>query len=247
MNYYYITGTSRGIGKGFADYLLKNSNNRVIGISRQQSINNNNYKHVNLDLTNAEAISNFKFNFHPEAKKIYLINNAGSLGFIKPVGKLDASTIIKNYTLNLIAPSVLSNTFIDFYNTIDAEKVIVNISSGAGKAPVDGWAVYCASKAGLDMFSRVVDEEQKIIVQQADKKTDKGFKIFSIAPGIVDTEMQNDIRKASKNNFSRLENFIVFKANNELLDPAIVSEKYFKILEDVINIKEVVFSLKDYK
>ena len=59
--------------------------------------------------------------------------------------------------------------------------------------------------------------------------------------------MQNDIRKASKNNFSRLENFIAFKANNELLDPAFVSEKYFKILEDVINIKEVVFSLKDYK
>ena len=167
------------------------------------------------------------------------------MGFIKPVGKLDASTIIKNYTLNLIAPSVLSNTFIDFYNTIDAEKVIVNISSGAGKAPVDGWAVYCASKAGVDMFSRVLDEEQKIRMQQSDKKIDIGFKIFSIAPGIVDTEMQNDIRKASKNNFSRLENFIAFKANNELLDPAIVSEKYFKILEDVINIKEVVFSLKD--
>ena len=36
------------------------------------------------------------------------------------------------------------------------DKRVLNISSGAGKRPVAGWAAYCAAKAGLDHFSRVV-------------------------------------------------------------------------------------------
>ena len=247
VNYYYITGTSRGIGKAFAEHLLENPSNHVIGISRQRSINHPNYRHYNLDLTDVNLIAGFKFELHTDAKKIYLINNAGSLGFIKPVGKLDASIIIKNYTLNLIAPSVLTNSFINCYDTTDAEKVIVNMSSGAGKTPIDGWAVYCASKAGIDMFSRVVDEEQKIRAQHPSSSIHKGFKIFSIAPGVVNTDMQDEIRSASKEDFSRLENFIEYKANNQLLEPATVSRKYFNILENVTEIKDVLSSLKDYE
>lgn len=246
MNYYYITGTSRGIGKAFAEYLLENLSNKVIGISRQCTIEHPNYNHFYLDLTDVNALADFKFDLHAHAKKIYLINNAGSLGFIKPVGKLESSIIIKNYTLNLIAPSVLTNTFMNCYETCDAEKVIVNISSGAGKTPIDGWAVYCASKAGIDMFSRVVDEEQKIRDQHPLSAIHPGFKIFSIAPGVVDTNMQDEIRSASKDDFSRLENFIEYKAHNQLLEPAIVSRKYFNILENVTKIKEVLSSIKDY-
>lgn len=247
MNYYYITGTSRGLGKAFAEYLLETPSNIVIGIARQRSIEHPNYKHYNLDLTDINAISDFKFELHTNAKKIYLINNAGSLGFIKPVGKLESSIIIKNYTLNLIAPSVLTNSFINCYDSTDAEKVIVNISSGAGKTPIDGWAVYCASKAGIDMFSRVVDEEQKIRAQHPSSNIHKGFKIFSIAPGVVNTDMQDEIRSASKDDFSRLENFIEYKINNQLLEPAFVSRKYFNILENVTEIKDVLSSLKDYE
>ncbi|MES2591812.1 MAG: SDR family NAD(P)-dependent oxidoreductase [Bacteroidota bacterium] len=247
MNYYYITGTSRGIGKAFAEHLLENPSNYVIGISRQRTIEHANYRHFYLDLTDANALAGFKFELHANAKKIYLINNAGSLGFIKPVGKLEADIIIKNFTLNLIAPSVLTNAFINCYDTTDAEKVIVNISSGAGKAPVDGWSVYCASKAGIDMFSRVVDAEQKIRAEHASSSIHPGFKIFSIAPGVVDTEMQSEIRNASKEDFSRLETFIEYKAKDQLLDPVTVSRKYFNILNNVDGITEVLSSLKDYE
>lgn len=246
MNYYYITGTSRGIGKAFAEYLLENPSNKVIGLSRQRSIEHPNYRHFFLDLSDPNALTGFRFELHANAKKIYLINNAGTLGFIKPVGQLDSSLLIKNYTLNIIAPSVLTNEFIKSYDTVDAEKVIVNISSGAGKAPVDGWSVYCASKAGLDMFSRVINEEQKIRGEHAGTSIHKSFKIFSIAPGVVDTEMQNEIRKASKEDFSNLEKFIDYKAHNKLSDAAVISRKYFDILNNVNQLKEVIFSIKDY-
>jgi benzil reductase ((S)-benzoin forming) len=247
LNYYYITGTSRGIGKAFAEHLLQNPSNKVIGISRERTLEHTNYSHFYLDLSDPIAIKDFKFELHAHAKKIYLINNAGSLGFIKPVGSLDADIIIKNYTLNLIAPSVLTNAFMCCYSGIDAEKVIVNVSSGAGKKPIDGWAVYCASKAGLDMFSRVVDAEQKLKAEHAFTSIHKGFKIFSIAPGVVDTEMQCEIRNSSKEHFSQLDHFISYKLNHQLSDPATVSKKYFEILANVGELKEVLLSIKDFE
>lgn len=246
MNYYYITGTSRGIGRAFADHLLTNPANFVIGMSRQKTIEHPNYRHFYLDLTDVNAIADFKFELHSNPQKIYLINNAGALGFIKPIGKLNADTIIKNYTLNLIAPSVLTNAFIECYDSTDAEKVILNISSGAGKKPVDGWAVYCSSKAGLDMFSRVVDAEQKIRAESPLDNIHKGFKIFSISPGVVNTEMQQGIRAAEKQDFSRVEDFISYKVNNELSEPSDVSGKYLKLMENLNSIKEVLSSIKDY-
>lgn len=247
MNYYYITGTSRGIGKAFAEHLLANPSNSVIGISRRKTIEHANYRHFYLDLTDAGAVAEFRFELHANAQKIYLINNAGALGFIKPAGKQDADTIIRNYTLNLIAPTVLTNEFMSCYEKTDCEKVIVNISSGAGKNPVDGWAVYCASKAGLDMMSRVVDLEQKIRMEHPQENIHRGFRIFSIAPGVVDTEMQEGIRAADEEDFSRLKDFISYKVNKQLLSPKAVSEKYVKLLENLHSIKDVLSSIKDYE
>lgn len=247
LNYYYITGTSRGLGKAFAEHLLENPSNHVIGISRQRSIEHPNYKHSYLDLTDANALANFKFELHANAKKVYLINNAGVLGFIKPIGKIDAASIIRNYTVNLIAPSVLTNAFINCYDSTDAEKVIVNISSGAGKNPIDGWAIYCASKAGVDMFSRVVDAEQKIRATKPLESIHEGFHIFSIAPGVVNTGMQEEIRSAQLEDFSRLEDFIGYKVNNQLSEPEFVSKKYINILANINDIKDVLSSIKDYE
>jgi benzil reductase ((S)-benzoin forming) len=247
LNYYYITGTSRGIGRAFADHLLKNPANYVIGISRQKTIEHPNYTHFYVDLTDARAVSDFKFDLHSNPKKIYLINNAGALGFIKPIGKLSAETIIQNYTLNLIAPSVLTNSFIECYDSVDCEKVILNISSGAGKRPIDGWAVYCSSKAGLDMFSRVVDAEQKVRAAHPLESIHKGFSIFSIEPGVVNTEMQSGIRNAEKEDFSRLEDFISYKVNGQLIEPSVVTEKYLRLMTNLNNIKEVLSSIKDYE
>jgi benzil reductase ((S)-benzoin forming) len=247
LNYYYITGTSRGIGKALAELLLSDPANVVIGMSRQRSIEHPNYRHFFLDLTDVQAISDFRFELHANASKIYLVNNAGAIGFIKPIGKLSSETIIKNYTLNLIAPSVLTNAFIECYNTVDCEKVILNISSGAGKRPIDGWAVYCASKAGVDMFSRVVDEEQKVRASHPQDNIHKGFRILSIAPGVVDTDMQEHIRSASPEDFSKLEDFVSYKSNQQLDDTKSVSRKYVNILNKISNITNVLSALRDYE
>jgi benzil reductase ((S)-benzoin forming) len=97
------------------------------------------------------------------------------------------------------------------------------------------------------MFSRVVDAEQQVRAKHPLDNIHKGFKIFSIAPGVVDTAMQSEIRSASLEDFSRLEDFIGYKTNNELSEPEFVSRKYIRILANLNSIKDVLSSIKDYE
>jgi benzil reductase ((S)-benzoin forming) len=239
MNYYYITGTSRGIGKAMAEHLLLDKENKVVGISRNNSITHKNYRHITFDLTDVEKVKDLAFEKHEDAKRICLINNAGSIGEIKQVGELHNEYIIRDYNVNLVTPSLLMNNFVHAYKHVVAEKIIVNMSSGAGKYPIDGWSVYCASKAALDMFSRVVDAEEKA-------HSRKSFRVLSIAPGVVDTEMQVQIRNASKEHFSRLSDFINYKKENMLAQPETIAQKYFHILDNLEVVNEVLISAKDY-
>jgi benzil reductase ((S)-benzoin forming) len=239
MNYYYLTGTSRGLGKALALHLLEASpDNLVIGISRTQVITHKQYTHFSLDLGDPNQVKDFHFPPHHDAKRLVLINNAGVLGLIKPAGKLGTDAIIRNYTTNLISPTILINSFIAGYSAWNSPKLIVNISSGAGKNPIDGWGPYCASKAGIDMFSRVVAEEQNL-------SPGFPFRIMSVAPGVIDTQMQNEIRAANPEDFSRLSHFINYKIENQLAHPDIVARKYAQILMQPEQFPEVLFSVKD--
>jgi len=241
MNYYYITGTASGIGQELALQLLQNPSNKVNGISRNNNITHSNFTFYQLDLSDINVVCNFKFQAHSDADKICLVNNAGTLGEVKHIGKLNSKAIAENYQVNLVAPSILINAFMRFYNLSSAEKVILNVSSGAGKSPIDGWAAYCASKAAIDMYSRVAAEEQKMDISEKRQ----AVKIFSVAPGKVDTAMQVAIRVADKNDFSKVQDFVRFKKDNQLLSPQVVAEKYIKLLENADETDGTVFSLKD--
>ena len=106
MNYYFITGTSRGIGEALAKELLLNKNNYVLGFARNQSIEESNYSHKHLDLSNTESIINFDFPNVPNAESICLVNNAGTLGEIKYFGNLNDENLANTMVTNFVAPLV---------------------------------------------------------------------------------------------------------------------------------------------
>ena len=126
MNYYYITGASRGIGKAIAEALLKNENNVVHGISRNHHIDHPNYERHTLDLSNPDHAASFNFETHRDAGTIVLINNAGDVGELVKLGGLDNTKIVKDYNLNLVSPSILINNFIQVYRDHAAAKQIIN-------------------------------------------------------------------------------------------------------------------------
>ncbi len=231
----YITGTSRGLGKAIAEKLLANGYT-VVGLSRTNTLAHKNFVFLKVDLTDLTALQ--QINFAHSSKKIVLINNAGTIGDIKPVGSLPSSTFEDVSRLNIVAPQVLMNRFIKTFTPTATQGHILNISSGAGKHPIDAWAAYCASKAALDLFSETVAEEWQA-------REVKNWFIHSIAPGVVDTEMQRTIRKADPNDFKLHQKFENLKQNNELAAPADVAEKLYRVIEKPNQFNKINVSVRD--
>jgi len=239
MNYFYITGTSKGLGKSLSLNLLSNKKNFVYGLSRTKTINHKNYNHISIDLDKLDDVTKFNFVLPNNAKKIVLINNAGIIGEIKKVGNRNTQDIISTFNINTIAPSILMNKFISKFQNTDVETVILNISSGAGRHTIESWAAYCASKSALDMYSQVIYDEQKHL------KKDQAVKIYSIAPGIVDTPMQDQIRLANKLDFPIVDNFINYKKTGVLSSSNHISEILIKFLENTHKYKNVIYDVRE--
>jgi benzil reductase ((S)-benzoin forming) len=238
MNYYFITGTSRGIGKSIAQQLLLDPKNKVFGFSRGNTLSHERFSFHQLDLSDVTAVSKWEFPALNDADKICLVNNAGAIGAVKHAGKMEANEIASAFNVNLVSPVMLTNAFLKAYSAQTAQQIIINVSSGAGKNPIDGWSVYCATKAGLDMYTRTLAEELKI-----DGK--KHIFAFAVAPGIVDTAMQDQIRTVSNEDFSRINAFIEYKNTDQLAHPDLVAQKYLSILGLPEKFNDVIFSVKD--
>ncbi|MEJ8758191.1 SDR family NAD(P)-dependent oxidoreductase [Pontibacter sp. H259] len=241
MNYYIITGTSKGIGKALAEELLKEDNNYVVGVCRNSTITHKNYRHQPLDFSDIPAVEhNLQKVFLPynDAEKLVLINNAGVLGDIGYVGEAMPNERFEFvFDVNVIVPAMLMNTFLQVYQQHPAQKLIVNISSGAGKYPIDGWASYCASKAALDMLSMTVQKEQDM--------RGSGVKVFALAPGIVDTQMQENIRQADVERFSTVDKFRDYKETNALAQPEEVAAKIIQFMHNADKYNDVVVDVRN--
>ncbi|MBO0586236.1 SDR family NAD(P)-dependent oxidoreductase [Sporosarcina sp. E16_8] len=205
MNVYIITGTSKGIGFELAKQ-LSSKGHFVIGIARTIS-KLDGVKFIRADLSETEkleALMEEVIAASPrDAVSFTLINNAGMVDPIGIIGNVHAGEMTKAIAVNLTAPMILSNVFISVLKNFQGVKRIVNISSGAGRNAYEGWGTYCTTKAGLDHFSRVVALEQGSAVHPVD--------IISIAPGIIDTGMQETIRGSREEAFPLLDRFIDYK------------------------------------
>jgi benzil reductase ((S)-benzoin forming) len=241
LNVYYITGTSRGLGKALASELLNGNNNRVFGIGRSCTLTHSRYHHFHLDLGTAESAREFRFQLPRGTRRAVLINNAGVIAPVAPVGRIDNQTLAEGFTVNLISPAMLMNNFIRHTQRSKARRMIINISSGAARHTVDSWAVYCAAKSGLDMFSEVLHSEQPI------HRPKSPVRIFSIAPGVVDTGMQAQIRSVPKKDFAGKERFKKMKADGMLAAADKTARSILKILARPEKYAHVCLDVRDLR
>ncbi|MBT2569539.1 SDR family NAD(P)-dependent oxidoreductase [Planococcus sp. ISL-110] len=207
---YIITGASKGIGFEWSRQ-LSDAGHIVIGLARTEPENWPGVGFLPFDLTRLDAIEDIiaqALRLIPkETETIVLVNNAGT---IEPIGLAhtnDAAQVSQSIALNLTAPMLLCAAFIRQLEKSTADKKIVNISSGAGRKVYEGWSAYCAGKAGLDHFSSCLDAENKNV------------KVVSVAPGIIDTGMQEKIRQSDATDFPMLEKFLDYKESGLLSSP----------------------------
>lgn len=233
MNYYIVTGASKGLGFELSKLLL-NKENKVFLLSRKENEELMNlakengfmavYKEINLD--SLFAIEDTMGEIFEEidlenASKIALINNAGGIDPIKPMDKVMDYEIVQNININLTAPLILTSSFLRRTKDFNGDKRIINVSSGAGKRPISGWGSYCVAKCGVDMMTKVVALEEG----------ENGLKCISFGPGIMDTDMQKTIRSSSEENFKDIEMFKDFKTDGKLLSAGIVAQKILYLLD----------------
>ena len=225
----FITGSGKGIGKAISELLLLKGY-QVFGYSRSNSINHTHFSFTSIDLTDLEKIK--KLSLPKVSGEVLLINNAGTIGEIKPLNLKSEVAIINEYNLNIIAPTLLCKKFLESFPI--KVKLILNISSGAANKSIPSWNTYCSSKAALDRVSDVIAEENH-----------SNLKIFSVHPGIVDTNMQTEVRNADPKLFPNLEQFTDYFRNNELENADIVAKKLFYIIENNTQFTENVLSIRD--
>lgn len=234
MEYYIITGASKGLGRGFAE-LLYEQGHSVVNLARTPgdffadaaADERKSYHQVDLTRLNAPGFlleHIFRQFENAPPTKVVLVQNAGSIHPLNPVGKLPEKELTQLVELNLLAPIRLTNSFIRLLEDNSFKKEVWMVSSGAAHRAVHGWSGYCSTKAGLLHFSRCVAQEQKEVTHPV--------RVLSIAPGVVDTGMQEDIREASEEQSQVVQRFRDLKANNELLSPRESAAAFLKIAQD---------------
>ena len=153
-----------------------------------------------------------------------LINNAGVIPQIAPLSDSDPADLGRALRVGLEAPMQLTGAFLGATQGWHAvPRKVLNISSGLGRRAMASQAAYCAAKAGMDHFTRCValDEAAK----------PHGAKVCSLAPGVIDTDMQVQLRGADPARFPDVQNFANLKTGGMLTSPADAAARVLAWLE----------------
>lgn len=235
-----LTGASRGLGLALARQLMR-PGHLLLCLSR----------HVNPELEHearaagvhleqwaqdlgdageaVERLERWLHSLHPPAiNSATLINNAGLLPEIVPLEDCPPEQLVQALRVGLEAPMLLSGAFLRATQAwVDAgwqgERKLLNISSGLGRRAMAAQSPYCAAKAGLDHFSRCVALEQ---AQQP-----HGAKVVSLAPGVIATGMQVQMRDADPRRFPDRERFVELHQQGLLTSPEQAAARVLAWLE----------------
>ena len=210
-----VTGHTKGLGAALARNLLARGV-PVLGLARTRSDELAHnwpelFEQVELDLADGPALVDWLdgkglSDYLDGTGAVLLLNNAGVVAPIGPLEKQDPRAVLRAVTLNVAAPMALAAAVVRASE--GGQQRILHISSGAGRHAYPGWSVYCATKAALDHHARAV------VLDAA-----QGVQICSLAPGVIDTGMQAEIRATPQEDFPMRPRFIELKAAGTLLDP----------------------------
>lgn len=215
----FITGVSKGLGEAFAQHFLAQGV-EVSGIGRSHQIDHPNFNFISCDLSDRHQVENLEFGEINE--DVIFINNAGIIGTIQRISDQKEPDTFEVMMVNAIAPMILSAKIARAVG-LKNKLTLINISSGAGRRSIPSWASYCSSKAALDRFSETFYLEEK--------EKGRETRVLSVAPGVIDTQMQEIIRSSSQDDFSSISRFIELKEGNELRTPHEVVIKILDLLK----------------
>lgn len=229
-----LTGASRGMGLAMAQQLLASGHDLLCiarkpdeSLAAQARAAGRHCEQWAQDLARSETTAARLVTWlQGQASRNYasvtLINNAGLIPRIAPLGEIPASELAESLRVDLEAPMLLTGAFLRATAGWPAARKVLNISSGLGRRAMASQALYCGAKAGMDHFTRCVALEE---AQQPN-----GAKVCSLAPGVIDTDMQVQLRGADPARFPDIGNFTGMKDKGMLATPQDAAAKVLAFL-----------------
>lgn len=157
-----------------------------------------------------------------------LINNAGVIPRIGPLDQCPPDDLANALRVGLEAPMQLTAAFLRATTAwVDAgwrgPRKVLNISSGLGRSAMAAQAPYCAAKAGMDHFTRcsALDEAHR----------EHGARLVSLAPGVIDTDMQVQLRAGDPAAFPDRSRFVELQRQGQLTSPDAAAARILAYLD----------------
>lgn len=192
-----VTGASRGIGRNIATTLAKKgyivianynkSENKAIELQQNLEKENINIDIFKADVSNRDEVKQLvQFVINKYKKIDCVINNAGidQVKMFLDITDVDWNNMISN---NLNSVFYMCQEVLP-YMIHEKNGVIINISSIWGVTGASCESHYAVSKAGVDALTKSLAKEMG----------PSNIRINSIAPGFIDTEMNNNLNEEEK-------------------------------------------------
>lgn len=218
-----LTGASRGMGLAMAQQLLQ-PGALVLCISRQRNAELQDQAEAagaaleqwSADLGDAAPVAQqlakwLRARDPQQLASATLINNAGAISPLLALRDSDPLALAQALRVGLEAPLQLCAAFLGATRDWTVPRKVLNISSGLGRRAMASTAAYCAAKAGIDHFTRCLALEEAALAH--------GATVCSLAPGVIATDMQLQLRSADPAHFPDLATFQGLHAGGQLSSP----------------------------
>lgn len=229
-----ITGGSSGLGLALARTTPFPA--VVLDVSRSGPPEEDAIEHFPADLSSpgewmrvGDHVKSLVHEHGPE--RVVFIHAAGTLTPIGFVGEVDTEAYADNVVLNNASGQVLGHLFLEAVAGLDARVDLVMISSGAARSVYEGWSSYGAGKAALNHWVRHAGAEQK---------RRGGVRISAIAPGVIATDMQAEIRETAEADFPEVARFHELQARGDLVEPEVAARRIWDAIEGGIETGSVI-------
>jgi len=220
-----ITGGSRGLGWALVQNCLE-AGHRVLCIARRPPPASPAGLTVwTRDLEDALPVSEDLerwLSVQPVPTEVNLINNAGVIAELCDLSEGDGADLRRALRVGLEAPTLLTSAFLRATSAWTVPRRVVLVSSGLGRRAMAGSATYCAAKAGMDHLARAVALEEAA--------RPHGARVVSLAPGVIDTDMQQQLRGADPTRFADRGRFVALQTTGQLDSPVQAAERLMRYL-----------------